>query len=105
MPNRSAISATHGKPQGGGGVRGGWSTIFAAPLSWNLVRAGVPQTVAMRMTGHKTDSVFRRYDIASPDDLRVAAERLKAAAGCRRHERQPRRFSLSTAFHKYDCVF
>jgi integrase len=46
----------------------------------NLVRAGVPQTVAMKMTGHKTDSVFRRYDIASPDDLRVAAERLNAAA-------------------------
>lgn len=45
----------------------------------NLVRAGVPQTVAMKLTGHKTDSVFRRYDIVSPDDLRVAAERLNAA--------------------------
>jgi integrase len=44
----------------------------------NLVRAGVPQSVAMKMTGHLTDSVFRRYDIASPDDLRVAAERLNA---------------------------
>jgi integrase len=44
----------------------------------NLVRAGVPQSVAMKMTGHKTDSVFRRYDIVSPDDLRVAAERLNA---------------------------
>jgi hypothetical protein len=42
------------------------------------VRAGVPQSVAMKMTGHKTDSVFRRYDIASPGDLRVAAERLNA---------------------------
>jgi len=45
----------------------------------NLVRVGVPQSVAMKMTGHKTDSVFRRYDIASADDLRVAAERLNAA--------------------------
>ena len=35
----------------------------------------------MKMTGHKTDSVFRRYDIVSPDDLRIAAERLDAAAG------------------------
>lgn len=44
----------------------------------NLVRAGVPQTVAMKLTGHKTDSVFRRYDIVSPNDLRVAVERLDA---------------------------
>jgi len=29
--------------------------------------------------GHKTDSVFRRYDIVSPDDLRIAAERLDQA--------------------------
>ncbi len=33
----------------------------------------------MKMTGHKTDRVFRRYDIVSPDDLRIAAERLDAA--------------------------
>ena len=46
----------------------------------NLVRAGVPQSVATKLTGHKTDSVFRRYDIVSPDDLRVAVERLDAAA-------------------------
>jgi integrase len=46
----------------------------------NLVRAGVPQSVAMKLTGHKTDSVFRRYDIVSPDDLRVAVERLDAVA-------------------------
>ena len=45
----------------------------------NLVRVGVPQSVAMKLTGHKTDSVFRRYDIVSPDDLRVAVERLDAA--------------------------
>jgi hypothetical protein len=44
----------------------------------NLVRAGVPQTVAMKMTGHKTDSVFRRHDIVSPADLRDAAARLDA---------------------------
>jgi hypothetical protein len=34
----------------------------------------------MRLTGHKTDSVFRRYDIVSNDDLRVAVERLEAYA-------------------------
>ena len=34
----------------------------------------------MKLAGHKTDSVFRRYDIVSPDDLRVAVERLDATA-------------------------
>jgi hypothetical protein len=46
----------------------------------SLVRAGVPQTIAMKLTGHKTDSVFRRYDIVSPDDLRVAVEGLDAVS-------------------------
>jgi hypothetical protein len=28
----------------------------------DFVRNDVPQTIAMRLTGHKTDAVFRRYD-------------------------------------------
>ena len=47
----------------------------------NLERARISRSVAMKMTGHKTDSVFRRYDIVSPDDLRIAAERLDAVSG------------------------
>jgi integrase len=46
----------------------------------NLERAGVPRSVAMKLTGHKTDSVYRRYDIVSANDLRVAVERLDSAA-------------------------
>jgi integrase len=46
----------------------------------NLVRAGVSEQVAMRMTGHLTPSVFRRYDIVSDGDLREAARKLDRAA-------------------------
>jgi integrase len=44
----------------------------------NLVRAGVPERVATQLTGHKTRSVFERYNITSPNDLRDAAQRLDA---------------------------
>ena len=46
----------------------------------NLVRAGVPERVAMQLTGHRTRAVFERYNIVSPGDLREAAQRLDAYA-------------------------
>jgi integrase len=38
----------------------------------DMIRSGVPQSVAMKISGHKTASMFRRYDIASEGDLRQA---------------------------------
>jgi len=38
----------------------------------NLMAAGVDQSVAMRVTGHQTISVFQRYRIVSDDDVRAA---------------------------------
>jgi hypothetical protein len=54
----------------------------------NLVRAGVPERVAMQLTGHKTRAVFERYNIMSPGDLRDAAKRLDALGRLAEAERQ-----------------
>ncbi len=41
-----------------------------------MIRAGVSKNVAMKLSGHKTGSVFDRYDIDDLDDLREAATKL-----------------------------
>ena len=44
----------------------------------NLERAGVPRSVAMKLTGHKTEAVYRRYAIVSEADLSEGVKKLAA---------------------------
>jgi hypothetical protein len=42
-----------------------------------MVRAGVPETVAMSISGHRTRATFDRYNVTSGDDQRRAFERVE----------------------------
>jgi integrase len=58
------------------GVPGRIPHDFRRTAVRNLERAGGPRSVAMKITGHKTEAVYRRYPIVSDADLQEATRKL-----------------------------
>lgn len=65
------------------GVPGAWFHDLRRTAVVNLERAGVPRSVAMKLTGHKSETVYNRYAIA---DLAALEEGVRKLAKLHRNQ-------------------
>lgn len=61
------------------GVTGMLRHDFRRSAVRNMERAGVPRSVAMKVSGHKTESIYRRYAIVNESDIQEATAKLLRA--------------------------
>ncbi|HUJ27031.1 MAG TPA: site-specific integrase, partial [Myxococcales bacterium] len=59
-------------------LAGVWFHDLRRSFVTNARRRGVPESVVMKMSGHRTRAVFDRYNIVEDDDLREAVKRIEA---------------------------
>jgi integrase len=69
-----------------------------------LVRVGIPETVATKMTGHKTRSVFERYNIVSQGDLFDGARKLDLARQTQQAQSEISAFADSAKLLNKGCA-
>lgn len=60
------------------GLSGIWFHDLRRSFVTNARRSGVPESVVMKLSGHRTRSVFDRYNIIDEGDLQAAVERINA---------------------------
>jgi len=60
------------------GLAGLWFHDLRRSFITNARRRGVPESVVMKMSGHKTRAVFDRYNIVNGEDLRAAVKKIEA---------------------------
>ena len=68
------------------GLAGVWFHDLRRSFVTNARRRGVPESVVMKMSGHRTRAVFDRYNIIEEDDVREAIKRIEAGRDVSRQD-------------------